>query len=144
MPYRLEYSPNNRAGCKGPKPCAGTKIKKGELRLGTLVEIQGNQSFHWKHWGCSSAKVLRNIQEKEGITDPNDLDGYEDLLPIDQARVQRAFVMGHVAAEDIPESARIKPSDIDEAGSASQTVKSPASAPAPQPTTTDIKPKKRG
>jgi len=33
MFYRFEYSPSNRAACRGA--CKGEKIMKGELRLGT-------------------------------------------------------------------------------------------------------------
>lgn len=145
MPYRLEYAGSNRAGCKGQRPCTGTKILKGELRLGTLVEIQGSQSFQWRHWGCVTPRIIRNIQEKEGITDPNDLDGFEDLLPDDQLRVQRAFADGRVAAEDIPESARVKPEDTSneaaEQEAAAAAVLPPAPAPAPPASQS---PKKRG
>lgn len=42
MPYRIEYAGTGRAGCKGPQPCSGTKIGKGELRLGSLTEINGH------------------------------------------------------------------------------------------------------
>jgi len=42
MPYRVEYASTSRATCKGPQPCAGSKIEKGQLRLGTLTEIQGH------------------------------------------------------------------------------------------------------
>jgi hypothetical protein len=66
--YRLELASSARAGCNGkwndellpatqltrpgPKPCNKTKIGKGELRIGTWVEIMGNGSFKWRHWGC--------------------------------------------------------------------------------------------
>ena len=33
---------NISSDMQGPQPCAGTKIEKGELRLGTLTEIQGH------------------------------------------------------------------------------------------------------
>jgi hypothetical protein len=41
----------------GKKPCKGTKIEKGTLRLGVWVEIQGHGSFKWKHWGCELFQV---------------------------------------------------------------------------------------
>ncbi|CDR87782.1 uncharacterized protein SPSC_03518 [Sporisorium scitamineum] len=134
MPYRLEYASSNRASCKGQRPCSGTKILKGELRLGTLVEIQGSQSFQWRHWGCVTPRIIRNIQEKDGITDPADLDGFEDLIPEDQARVTRAFAEGHVAAEDIPETA-LKGQDAEDAKAVEQqaAAAAPASTPAAQP-----------
>uniref|UniRef100_V5ET49 PARP-type domain-containing protein n=2 Tax=Kalmanozyma brasiliensis (strain GHG001) TaxID=1365824 RepID=V5ET49_KALBG len=143
MPYRIEYSANNRAACKGAKPCKGTKIKKGEMRLGTLVEIQGNQSFAYRHYGCITSQVIRNIKEKDGITDPVDLDGFEELIPADQAKLRRAFAEGHVAEEDIPDSARVKddPESVEDADQkeAAEAVLPPSSASAESPTK-----KKRG
>ena len=47
---------------------------------------------------------------KKSFEEASDLDGYEDLKPEDQARVIKAYQDGHVADEDIPESAR-KPAD---------------------------------
>jgi len=51
MPYRVEISPNARAGCKNTE-CKneGIKIQKGELRFGTLVTIQERTSWAYKHW----------------------------------------------------------------------------------------------
>ena len=31
---------------------------KGELRLGTWVEILGHGSFKWRHWGCGCHDLL--------------------------------------------------------------------------------------
>lgn len=42
MPYRIEYASTGRASCKGPIPCHGTKIEKGMLRLGAVVEVMGH------------------------------------------------------------------------------------------------------
>ena len=36
----------------GKEPCKKTKIAKGSLRLGVWVEMMGNGSFKWRHWGC--------------------------------------------------------------------------------------------
>jgi serine/threonine-protein kinase ATR len=49
--YRIEISPNNRAGCKSTE-CKneGIKILKGEIRFGTFVEIMEHQSWQYKHW----------------------------------------------------------------------------------------------
>jgi serine/threonine-protein kinase ATR len=51
MSYRVEVSPNNRAGCKNAE-CkkAAIKIMKDEIRFGTFVTIQDHQGWHWKHW----------------------------------------------------------------------------------------------
>lgn len=37
MSYRLEYASSARSACKGPKPCNGTKIEKGELRCARFL-----------------------------------------------------------------------------------------------------------
>lgn len=49
MPYRIEYASTGRASCHGPKPCAGSKIEKGQVRLGTLTEIQGHSVRTFTH-----------------------------------------------------------------------------------------------
>lgn len=62
--YRLEVSPSARAQCNGNKWCKGTKIPKGDFRVGTWVEIMGNGSFKWRHWGCkleSSTQADRQV-----------------------------------------------------------------------------------
>ena len=43
---------------------------------------------------------------KDKFEDATDLDGFEDLKPEDQAKVVQALQEGHVAEEDIPESAK--------------------------------------
>ncbi|PPQ70814.1 hypothetical protein CVT26_014058 [Gymnopilus dilepis] len=102
--YRLEYAPSARAKCKGPKPCSGTAIGKGDLRFGTLIDMRGAQSFVWRHWGCVTPKIIENVKKK--FEDASELDGFEDLREPDRARVVKAWQEGHVADEDIPESAR--------------------------------------
>lgn len=66
-------------------------------------------------------------------------DGYDELLDEDKARVARAFADGHVAAEDIPESARIDPKGSDDADQAAA-----AASILPPPTPVQTQPKKRG
>ncbi|KDQ60104.1 hypothetical protein JAAARDRAFT_125962 [Jaapia argillacea MUCL 33604] len=102
--YRLEYATSARAKCKGPKPCAGTTITKGELRFGSLVDFRGHTNFAWRHWGCVTAKILSNA--KANFSEASELDGYEELKPEDQAKIDKAWEDGKVADEDIPESAR--------------------------------------
>jgi len=62
----------------------------------------------WRHWGCVTPKIISNV--KKSFEEASELDGYDDLNPEDQARVIKAYQEGHVADEDIPESAR-KPAD---------------------------------
>jgi hypothetical protein len=49
--HYTELSPNNRAGCKDTV-CKkeAIKIKKGEIRFGTWVEIAEHGSWAWRHW----------------------------------------------------------------------------------------------
>ena len=47
---------------------------------------------------------------KKTFGEGSELDGYDELRPEDQAKVIKAWQEGHVADEDIPESAR-KPAD---------------------------------
>ncbi|KAF9566515.1 zf-PARP-domain-containing protein [Agrocybe pediades] len=110
--YRLEYAASARSKCKGPKPCSGTAIGKGELRFGTLIDMRGMQSFVWRHWGCVTPKILENVKSK--FEEASEVDGFEDLKPEDQERLTKAWADGHVADEDIPPSAR-KPEGEDDA-----------------------------
>ncbi|KAF8316801.1 zf-PARP-domain-containing protein [Clavulina sp. PMI_390] len=103
--YRLEIVKKGPlAGCKGPMPCKGTKLEKGELRFGTQVDYQGKTSWAWRHWGCVTDKVLSNV--KEMISEAADLDGYDDIGEENQAKIDKAWEEGHVADEDIPPTAR--------------------------------------
>ncbi|KIL62873.1 hypothetical protein M378DRAFT_128311, partial [Amanita muscaria Koide BX008] len=102
--YRVGYAYSSRGKCNGLEPCSGTPIKEQELRFGCLVDIRGATSFAWRHWGCVRPKMLQMM--KEMFSDPSDLDGYDDLKPEDQERIQKALEEGHVADEDIPRSAR--------------------------------------
>ncbi|KIJ65666.1 hypothetical protein HYDPIDRAFT_88670 [Hydnomerulius pinastri MD-312] len=110
--YRLEYASSARAKCKGPKPCSGTTIPKGALRVGSIVDFRGNTSYAWRHWGCTTPKILSNM--KAQFSSADDLDGFEDLNDEDKDRVRHAFDEGKVADEDIPETARKADGDDEE------------------------------
>ncbi|KAI6116797.1 zf-PARP-domain-containing protein [Pisolithus croceorrhizus] len=101
--YRVEYASSGRAKCKGPKPCTGTDIPKGALRLGSLVEIRGAANYSWRHWGCASSKLISNMKER--LDDVEELDGFDELRDEDKDRIRRAFEEGKVADADIPPSA---------------------------------------
>jgi len=127
MPYRVEVTKQGRAGCKGPKPCNGTKIQKGELRVGTFVQIpsgggETRDSWQWRHWGCVTKKVLANLMNSGPL---EDLDGFEDIGDEYQEKMRKAWENGEVAPDDIPESAK-KPKegeDTEAVGSSSSPVK---------------------
>ena len=54
---------------------------------------------------------------KKSFSDADELDGFDDLQPVDQEKVRQAWEDDHVADEDIPETAR-KPEGADEADEA--------------------------
>lgn len=58
----------------------------------------------WRHWGCVTPKILSSVQNQ--FSAASELDGFEDLNDDDKARVTQAYEDGHVADEDIPDSAR--------------------------------------
>ncbi|KAI9464225.1 hypothetical protein HD554DRAFT_1991603, partial [Boletus coccyginus] len=110
--YRLEYASSARSKCKGVyMTFLGTPIPKGALRMGSVVDIKGNTNFAWRHWGCTTPRIITNMKAK--FASPEDLDGFEDLNEEDQERVRRAWEEGRVADEDIPETAR-KPADAED------------------------------
>ncbi|KAI9458848.1 hypothetical protein BJY52DRAFT_398656 [Lactarius psammicola] len=102
--YRLEYAKNNRAKCKGPKPCNGTVLDKGTLKLGSVVDYRGHTSLAWRHWGCTTATIITNM--KKSFSEADELDGFDELQPADQDKIRKAWEDGHVADEDVPETAR--------------------------------------
>ena len=66
----------------------------------------------WRHWGCTTNKVLENI--KEQFPDPSEIDGFDELQDADKERITTAYEAGHVAEEDIPESAQKGAEDEEE------------------------------
>lgn len=119
--YRVEYASSARSKCKGPKPCSGTAILKGEMRLGSVIDVRGATSYVWRHWGCVTPKIISNI--KNSVGDVEDLDGFDDLKDDDKDRLRHAFEEGKVADADIPATAR-KPAD--EEGEKSKKKRAPA------------------
>ncbi|KAL1989489.1 hypothetical protein VTN49DRAFT_6686 [Thermomyces lanuginosus] len=105
--YRLEEAPSGRAGCQN-KECKDQKIKiqKGELRVGTWIDTERFQSWSWRHWGCTTPKVIKNIQDAlgepddDGNYDVSMLDGFEELSQENQEKVKRALKQGHVDDEE--------------------------------------------
>jgi serine/threonine-protein kinase ATR len=122
--YRIEVSPNNRAGCKD-KVCkeAGVKITKGEIRFGSWVEIKEHGSWAWKHWGCVSGAQMLNLHEfcdkGDGTFDFDLIDGYDEMRQVGptppccvlaltcpsthpelQEKVRRCVEQSHIDPED--------------------------------------------
>ncbi|KAE9385229.1 zf-PARP-domain-containing protein [Gymnopus androsaceus JB14] len=105
--YCLEYASTSRAKCKGRKPCGGTVIHQGSLRLGCTVEFNGKECFAWRHWGCTTTKVIANM--KAQFPDASDVDGFEELRAGDQAKIIQAWKDGRVADEDSVSKSFFKP-----------------------------------
>ncbi len=58
----------------------------------------------WRHWGCVTPKIITNM--KDSFNDADELDGFDDLNDEDQDRLKKAWDDGHVAVEDVPETAK--------------------------------------
>ncbi|KAJ5792754.1 uncharacterized protein N7503_008732 [Penicillium pulvis] len=106
MPYRFELASSNRAGCQN-KECkdAKEKIPKGTLRVGTWVDGEKIQAYMWRHWGCTTPRVLENIKTGweemcDGKPDYSLLDGYDEIPEEFQEKVRRAVENGHIDDED--------------------------------------------
>ncbi|KHJ35347.1 putative zf-parp type zinc finger protein [Erysiphe necator] len=115
MSYRVEVASSGRAGCQSTD-CkkAGTKIGKGELRLGTWVDIPDRGgSWRWRHWGCVTGKILQNIRNTLDHNGSGDytwdaLDGYYgadeksslEHFPDLQDKVRRVVTQGYIDSED--------------------------------------------
>ncbi|CAI7610545.1 unnamed protein product [Penicillium pancosmium] len=107
MPYRFELASSNRAGCQ-TKECKDNKvkIKKGELRVGSWIDTERAQYWAWRHWGCTTPRVLLNI--KSSIADEEDdkqldfdaLDGFDELSPEHQEKIKTAIEKGHIEDDE--------------------------------------------
>lgn len=113
-------------------------LEKGVLKLGSVVDYRGHTSMYvntsdslysripqisplilltilhdraWRHWGCTTPVIINNM--KKSFSTADELDGFDELQPVDQEKVRQAWDDGHVADEDIPETAR-KPEGDDE------------------------------
>ncbi|KAM4065281.1 poly(ADP-ribose) polymerase and DNA-Ligase zn-finger domain-containing protein [Hirsutella rhossiliensis] len=105
--YRIEISPNNRAGCKDTVCKENqTKILKGEIRFGSWVEIHDHGSWSWKHWGCISGAQVMHLQEAcdqgDGTLNFDAIDGFDELNDHAdiQEKIRRCVRQGHIDPED--------------------------------------------
>jgi len=85
VPYRVEPAKSGRSYCKISKE----SIEKGEIRFGSLVDMGGHASYHWRKLSSLTPKVVKNVEAKVGDVDK--LDGYADLSAKEQSQVQKAF-----------------------------------------------------
>jgi len=101
--YKIDYSPSNRAACKGPAPCKGTKLAKGELRFGTVVDFKGNKTMSYRHYGCITPKVWSNLKKSHDT--PEEVEGFNELNDVDKEKFRKAWEEGKVDPADVPPSA---------------------------------------
>jgi Poly(ADP-ribose) polymerase and DNA-Ligase Zn-finger region len=66
----------------------------------------------WRHWGCVTPKIIENL--KKTFSEASEVDGYDDLSSEDRKKLDNAWEEGHVADEDIPESAKKTTGEDDE------------------------------
>ncbi|CAI6342168.1 unnamed protein product [Periconia digitata] len=96
--YRLEHSVSSTAGCnRAACHRSGTKIAKGELRIGTLGLLVNEDKYfyQWRHWGCATkAQVKKMIVLAE--ENPAKVPGYEFISAESQEQVRLAFEQGDV------------------------------------------------
>ncbi|KAK6224861.1 hypothetical protein QIS74_03188 [Colletotrichum tabaci] len=105
--YRVEVSPNNRAGCTdGVCKKAAAKCVKGSLRFGTWTKIMDHEAFKWKHWGCVSGEQMAQVralcEKDDGTFDFDAFDGYDEMEdhPDLQAKIRKAVEQGHIDPDD--------------------------------------------
>lgn len=115
------------------------KARCGSVRWSTSRETHRCTSAHvaggplltrvcssWRHWGCVTPKIINNM--KAQFESADELDGFEDLNDEDQERIRKAWEDGHVADEDIPETARKPDAGEDEDGKPAKKKATKASA----------------
>ncbi|KAI9216871.1 hypothetical protein BC828DRAFT_392542, partial [Blastocladiella britannica] len=96
--YAVEYAKTGRSKCSAGKACSA-QIQKGELRLGTHFESEatGHNMTKYRHWKCTTQKVIESINASE-----NGLGGLDTLTEEDKAMVEADLEKGFI--EDGTES----------------------------------------
>ena len=64
----------------------------------------------WRHWGCATTTIITDV--KKSFSKVDELDGFNELLTAEQDKFRNAWEDGHVADEDIPETARKAEGDV--------------------------------
>ncbi|KIK94979.1 hypothetical protein PAXRUDRAFT_141720 [Paxillus rubicundulus Ve08.2h10] len=101
--HAIDYSRSTRSVCKGPEPCAGTPLPPGSLRYGQIYKGEFGETVRWRHWGCVTPDILRDL----AITDLDIITGFSTIRPDDQQKVRRAIATQRVDPADIPTSAKL-------------------------------------
>jgi hypothetical protein len=83
-PYKVEPAKTGRSTCKASKEI----IAKGELRFGSLVDIGGHGSYHWRKLAYITGKQVNNLITKMGGI--NWIAGWSDLSAKQQNQLVKA------------------------------------------------------
>ncbi|KAH7915183.1 SNF2 family N-terminal domain-containing protein [Hygrophoropsis aurantiaca] len=132
--HSIDYSKSARATCKGPAPCTGSIIAIGSLRYGQVILEDFGATVNWRHWGCVTPDILSNL----ATCNQNDIIGFDNLRPEDQAKVRLAMSRRRVDLSDVPESAKIPVS------ATLRNVAPPAPSQSKRKATFDVDPAKSG
>lgn len=84
-PYMVEPAKSGRSTCKVSKET----IEKGEVRFGSLVDIGGHTTYHWRKLKCITGKQVENLVSKMGGLDK--VGGFDALSPKQQKQVLSAL-----------------------------------------------------
>ncbi|KAF1806820.1 hypothetical protein FB192DRAFT_1013148 [Mucor lusitanicus] len=101
MVYLIEYAKSDRSVCKGPKKSCvsdSNHIAKGALRLGVETDIGGNVRLTWRHWLCTTPKVLANM--REAMSEPEEIQGFDAIREEDQDRIRQAWADGELPEDE--------------------------------------------
>ncbi|KAG1716393.1 hypothetical protein ID866_745 [Astraeus odoratus] len=99
----IDYSKSSRSVCSGPPPCTGTPISSGSLRYGQTIPSQYGETVVWRHWGCVTPEILRDL----AVADFDTIRGFSALRSQDQVKVRCAIASGRIDPADVPASAKI-------------------------------------
>ncbi|KAJ4318097.1 hypothetical protein N0V94_004622 [Neodidymelliopsis sp. IMI 364377] len=79
---------------EGPKYRLGSKIAKGELRIGTHTLFTNDEESRWymawRHWGCATKHQINGLEELTD-NDPTKAPGYDRLSPESKEEVRLTF-----------------------------------------------------
>uniref|UniRef100_A0A7S4SGE2 PARP-type domain-containing protein n=1 Tax=Alexandrium monilatum TaxID=311494 RepID=A0A7S4SGE2_9DINO len=102
-PYKVELAKSNRSACKACKE----KIDKGEVRFGSLVDMGGYGSYHWRHAKCITPKQAENVESKLGSCES--LGGYALLTPGQKAQLCKVFAAAKKSGDKVAKAkAKVK------------------------------------
>eukprot|EP01083_Nonionella_stella_P196471 722894_1 len=105
--YKAEYAKTGRAKCKEKK--CGQVIQSGALRVAKMVKNpftdDDSKCAHWYHPQCIFDSLARAKKTTKKIESENDLEGFTDLLDVDQTMLRGLISTDHSTKSKPPSSA---------------------------------------